>query len=82
MALPGIGSARLQLPEREISKYVFPTSYQAPKLAAHEIIPCSYLTLLKAHTAARCYLIVQLLVRAKTFDMEVDLRQQWWWTSF
>jgi hypothetical protein len=64
-------------------KFSYPKRYQAPQsLADFQDLHCDYLTLLRAHTAARCYLIVQLLLEAKTFDMEIDPQEQWWWTTF
>jgi hypothetical protein len=74
----------LQVPEREIkSSFEYPKSYQSPQnLTEFQDLPCNYLTLLKAHTSARCYLIAKLLLEAKIFDMGIEPQKQWWWTTF
>jgi hypothetical protein len=81
---PDNPSANLQLPDKKISKFVYPLKYQTPKrlASAFQNQSYNYATLLRAHTAARCYLLVQLLLKAQTFDMNIDPRRQWWWLTF
>jgi hypothetical protein len=73
-------SPLVHLSKRQLkSKFDYPTRYMAPPgLSKYQEQQSDYLTLLRAHTSARCYLIVQLLFEAKIFTEEIDPRLEWW----